>query len=238
MTAMESNIIRDTVREVATPEGCEIGLRIAGPLSRARAWMFDFLLRLAVWIALSSVAGLTGNFGTGMAMVSAFLLEWFYPVLFEVFMRGQTPGKRVCGLAVLHDDGTPVSWGASFTRNTVRFVDFLPAFYATAFITTLLNADGKRLGDLAAGTVVVHIDSERPAASNQEPDERGAEPPPFPLSVDEQRTLIEYRNRVGTLTVERAEELAAIPTQLTGGLTPDQARRRLLRIANFLLGAH
>ena len=54
-----------------------------------------------------------------------------------------------------------VGWGASFVRNTLRFVDFFPFFYAAGFVTSLLNRDGKRLGDLAAGTVVVHLESSR-----------------------------------------------------------------------------
>lgn len=226
----------DTIRRIATPEGCEIGLRLAGPVTRAQAWLYDFLLRLAIWSAFATVAGIAGRFGAGLIMVSGFLLEWFYPVLFEVYMGGQTPGKRICGLAVVHDDGRPVGWGAAFTRNTLRFVDFLPLFYATGFIATLLNADGKRLGDLAAGTVVVHSDGRGKRPVEREADEEGTEAPPWPLTIEEQQALIEYRRRVPQLTDERAAELAEIATPLTAGLAPEAGRRRLLRIANFLLG--
>jgi len=228
----------DTVRHIATPEGCELELRIAGPINRARAWLFDFLLRLVGWVALGMLASVAGNLGFGFFLVGSFLLEWFYPILFEVYMGGQTPGKRACDLVVLYDDGRPVGWNASFIRNTVRFVDFLPLLYATGFLSCLLSPDGKRLGDLAAGTVVAYAPERQPAAAraSAEPDESGAEPPPFPLTFEEQQAIIEFHRRTGQLTAARSQELAEIPTPLTGGLDPEQARRRLLRIGNFLLG--
>jgi uncharacterized RDD family membrane protein YckC len=224
----------DTIQRVATPEGCEIFLRVAGPVTRAQAWFYDFLLRLVGWFVLALVAGYSGRLGMGVLAVGGFLLEWFYPILFEVHWQGQTPGKRACGLAVLHDDGRPVGWGAAFIRNTLRFVDFLPFLYAAGFITTLLNDGGKRLGDLAAGTLVVHLD--RPGAAPVPDATAGAEPPPFPLLVEEQQAVIEYSRRLGQLTEERAAELAASAAPLADGLPPEATRERLLRIANFLLG--
>jgi uncharacterized RDD family membrane protein YckC len=228
-------MLLDTVHHIATPEGCELELRIAGPITRVRAWVYDFLLRLVGWMVLGTVAGVAGNLGFGFFMVGTFLLEWFYPVLFEVYMGGQTPGKRACDLVVLHDDGRPVGWNASFVRNTVRFVDFLPILYAAGFVASLLNAHGKRLGDFAAGTVVVHADRQA-KRTEQEVEEKSSEPPPIPLSLEEQQAVIEYHRRSGQLTDERALELATIPVPLTGGLPPQLARRRLLRIGNFLLG--
>ena len=228
----------DTLHRVATPEGCEIGLRIAGPTTRARAWLIDFFIRIGLWILLAILAGFVGKFGKGLLMVSSFLLEWFYPVLFEVYMRGQTPGKRACGLVVLHDDGRPVGWGASVVRNTLRFVDFLPFLYAAGFVTSLLNRDGKRLGDLAAGTVVAHVETVPPAVrGGLFLEETGVLPPPVPLDIEEQKALIEYRRRAGQLTEERSFELAELLLPLTGDAHPREARQRLLRMANFLLGA-
>ena len=120
----------------------------------------------------------------------------------------------------------------------MRFVDFLPMFYATGYLTMLLNADGKRLGDLAAGTVVAHLDSANKNGWRQETtgQDVGAEPPPAPLLVEEQKALIEYGRRAGQLTDERAAELAEIAAPLTGNLPPARAREHLMRIANFLLG--
>lgn len=238
---MTSAATIDTLRPVATPEGCEIGLRIAGPVNRARAWLFDMLIRMLGWSVLGMVASLGGEFGGGLFLVCAFLLEWFYPVLFEVYMKGQTPGKRSCGLRVVHDDGSPVGWHGAFVRNTVRFVDFLPLLYACGFIVSLFNRDGKRLGDLAAGTIVVHVDTDKVAKKRGDSIEKGiealgAEPPPFALNLEEQQALLEYRNRIHQLTDERSLELAEQATALTGDVRPEETRKTLLRISNFLMG--
>lgn len=225
----------DTVRRIATPEGCEIDLRVAGPVARARAWFLDFLIRLGCWMLLGIVASQIGEFGTGLILLGAFLIEWFYPLLFEVYRQGQTPGKKSCGLAVVHDDGRPVGWSTSFVRNTLRAVDFLPFFYAAGFVSTLLNGQGKRLGDLAAGTLVVHI--ARPVRNTLEGTDVGSEPPPFALTRDEQLAVIEFSQRSPLLTPERAAELATLAGPLTAGLTGEAAEQRLRRIGNFLLGS-
>ena len=224
----------DTVRRVATPEGCELNLRIAGPMVRARAWLFDAFVRLVIYFVAAIVLGLFGKLGAGMSMLLAFLLEWLYPVVFEVYWRGMTPGKKYANLVVLHDDGTPIGWGASFTRNTLRVIDILPLAYACGLISMWLNGDSKRLGDLMAGTVVVYRSEEKsPAIAD---DFALAETPPFPLSLAEQRALLEYRQRAGQLTDARALELAGLALPLTEGLRPEAARNRLFRIANALLG--
>lgn len=224
----------DTIRVIATPEGAQLSLRLAGPITRARAWLFDALIRLVIWLTAGQALSILGNVGTGLMLVLGFALEWFYPMLFEVLGGGQTPGKRICRLVVLHDDGTPVGWGASFARNTLRFIDFLPLLYATAMISMLLNRENKRLGDLVAGTVVIHAqEADASVSRNMQP---GAEPPPFPLTAAEQRTLLEFHRRTRELTEERAEEIATAAGPLVEGLSPARARQRLLRIANHLLG--
>jgi len=224
----------DTVSRVVTPEGCELNLRLAGPIVRVRAWLMDFLIRIVIFGGIASVLGYLGRFGMAMAILLAFLLEWLYPILFEVLWRGSTPGKRASGLMVLHDDGTPVGWGASFSRNTLRAVDFLPMAYACGLLTMWLSPQGKRLGDLLAGTIVVYRDHSAHPAINDE--YREEETPPFSLTEEEQRALIEYRLRAGTLTEARAAELAELAIPLTDGLRPEAGQARLFRIANRLLG--
>ena len=120
----------DTYREIETPEGVELHLRAAGPVARALAYSIDLLLRGVVMFVLSIVLSVTGRFGMGVFMIVIFLMEWFYPVLFEVYRNGETPGKRLFGLRVVNDNGTPVGWGPSLVRNLLRAVDFMPAFYA------------------------------------------------------------------------------------------------------------
>ncbi|MDR1647534.1 MAG: RDD family protein, partial [Zoogloeaceae bacterium] len=120
----------DTIRRVLTPEGCELELRLAGGIVRARAWIIDFLFRLLIFWGSAFVVARFGRAGWALFLLLYFLLEWIYPVVFEVLWQGATPGKRLSGLVVLRDDGTPLDWSASVARNFLRAVDFLPFFYA------------------------------------------------------------------------------------------------------------
>ena len=105
---------------------------------------------------VSMLASQLGRAGWGVMLLTAFFVEWMLPAWFEAVWGGQTPGKRLFGLAVLNDDGTPVRWPGALTRNLLRAVDFLPLLYGIGLVTMLINRDFKRLGDLAAGTVVVY----------------------------------------------------------------------------------
>ena len=149
-------LMLDTARDVPTPEGIELSLRLAGPSARALAWLIDLVVRVAVIAALGTVLGVLGKFGMGLILIIWFALEWLYPTAFEVWFAGATPGKRSLGLVVLHDDGTPIRLPASFTRNLLRAVDFMPVLYGFGLVSMLLSREFKRLGDIAAGTVVVY----------------------------------------------------------------------------------
>jgi uncharacterized RDD family membrane protein YckC len=225
--------VLDTARRVATPEGVEITLRVAGPVPRALAYTLDLLLRGAVMFALMIAVSALGNFGSAIMLLAAFLLEWLYPVLFEVLSAGATPGKRAMGLIVLNDDGTPIRWPASLTRNLLRAIDFLPFLYFIGFVTMVANRDFKRLGDLAANTLVVYRDEKPAAASIPE-----ASPiaPSIPLTLAEQRTLLDFSERSNRLTAERAAELAEIVAPLTSGHSGPAAVQQLVGIANHLVG--
>jgi hypothetical protein len=134
-------------------------------------------------------------------------------------------------LRVLHEDGTPVRWRASAARNLLRAVDFLPFFYGVGLISMLCNRDFKRLGDLAAGTVVVYVEQKRkqvgvPNASPRAPD--------VELTLPEQRAVIDFAERRRHWSDERAAELAVHAVPLMRH-TEDPAGR-LIRIANYLVG--
>jgi len=205
--------VLDTTRVVETPEGVELALHVAGPVPRALAWVIDFLIRTVIYIVLAFTFSVMGKMGMGLLAIVVFLMEWWYPVLFEVHAHGRTPGKRALGLHVLHDNGTPVGWSASLVRNLLRAVDFLPLFYGLGLAAMLVNRDFKRLGDLAAGTVVVH-DHENgrylrlPAVSPLMA--------PVPLTREEQRALLDFAERSALLSAERRVELANLLTPLTG----------------------
>ena len=223
----------DTTRRVATPEGIELTLRLAGPVPRALAWSVDLLLRATVVLVVMMVAAPLGRAGTGIALIAAFFVEWLLPAWFETRWNGQTPGKRAFGIAVLNDDGTPVRWPAALTRNLLRAVDFLPLFYGIGLVAMLANRDFKRLGDLAAGTVVVY-QAEKPTPRSFP--ESPPVAPPFSLSLEEQRAVLELAERASTLTRERLEELAELPAPLVGSLDGSRAAARLIGMANHIAG--
>ena len=221
----------DNLRRVETPEGVEIDLRLAGPMPRAWAWLFDFLVRMVGLTVLAVALSPLGNFGGGLFLIAMFVSEWFYPVLFEVLGSGSTPGKRLLGLRVLHDDGTPIGWVASILRNLLRFADLLPMAFGAGLLVSLCNSEGKRIGDLAAGTVVVYL--EKPTFPVI-PADIAPLRPPFPLTLDEQHALLEFAERHQSWGPERADEIAAAAGPLVG---PGHDRvPTLLGIASFLLG--
>jgi uncharacterized RDD family membrane protein YckC len=228
--------VLDTTRRVATPEGIELTLHLAGPVPRALAWAIDLALRLAALLAIMVGALQLGRAGWGIVLLAAFFLEWLLPAWFEAAWNGQTPGKRAMALRVLNDDGTPVRWPAALTRNLLRAADFLPVLYGVGLLAMLASRDFKRLGDLAAGTVVVYEPEKRVAAKKipQAP----ALAPPIALDLSEQRALLELAERSSTLTPERLEELAELPRPLVGNLEGGSASARLLGIANYIAGRH
>jgi uncharacterized RDD family membrane protein YckC len=224
--------VLDTARRISTPEGIELTLRLAGPVPRALAWGIDLLIRGVILAIIAFTASALKQAGVAIILLSAFLIEWLYPAWFEA-TRGATPGKRTMGLMVLNDDGTPVRWPAAMTRNLLRAADFLPAMYLAGFVSMVISRDFKRLGDLAANTLVVYREQKLPALAIPEAEPRA---PGFALSITEQRAILDFAARSSGLTPERAEELAAIPQSLTAGAPAGKAASRLLGIANFLVG--
>ncbi len=221
----------DNLRRVETPEGVEIDLRLAGPVPRVWAYLVDFCVRMVFLVLISVVLSPLGGFGYGIFLIALFVGEWFYPVFFEVLGKGSTPGKRVFGLKVLHDDGTPVGWVASILRNLLRFADFMPMAYGAGLLTSLCNREGKRLGDLAAGTVVVYAEKpSQPWLPESIPPKR----PPFPLTLEEQHAVLEFAERHRYWGPERTNEIAAAAGPLVAGST--NRVMTLLDIASFLLG--
>jgi uncharacterized RDD family membrane protein YckC len=217
---------------VETPEGVALELRVAGPTARALAWAIDLSIRLAAILLASFVLGALGAAGSGLLLLLVFASEWLYPVLFEVYNAGRTPGKAALGLAAVRDDGTPLGWAESLLRNLLRAADFLPGTYLVGLLAMLANREFKRLGDLAAGTLVVHEDPGRRRALRM-PDARPA-PPALPLALEEQRAVIAFARRVPELTAERARELASLATPLVTG--SDDPVNALLGHAAWLVG--
>ncbi len=155
---------------IATPEGVDLDLTLAGLGSRFVAALIDGLIQGAITISLFVLAGLlsagaggieelAGGLVAGIALavilVALFLIFFGYPIAFETWASGRTPGKRWTGLRVVRLGGAPVTFLPSAVRNLVRLVDFLPTAYGVGIVALLANSRNQRLGDLAAGTLVV-----------------------------------------------------------------------------------
>lgn len=222
----------DTVRRLETPEGVALDLPVAGPMSRAAAFGIDVFVRLAVYSMVGTPLAMLGDLGMGVLFILLFTVEWFYPVVFEVRFNGATPGKMALGLAVTHDDGTPVSWSSSIVRNLLRFADFLPFAWLSGLACMTLHPDFKRLGDLVAGTIVVYRGRARGGVGL--PD-APVTPVPFALRPHEQKALIAFAERTPTWTDDRAQELAEVMMPHVGG-PPARTVRTLHGMARWLRG--
>ncbi|MFP0193812.1 MULTISPECIES: RDD family protein [Pseudomonas] len=222
----------DTRHPVETPEGIDLPLRPAGLMVRAVAFTIDLGVRGLILGLLLTLLALLGKLGIGLGSLLLFVVSWWYMVLFEVLHQGRSPGKQWMGLRVVHDDGTPVGWSASLLRNLLRFVDLMPFGYFLGAISCLQHPTFKRLGDIAAGTLVIY--SERPLMRPQLPD---AEPrrSPIPLTLTEQRALLAFAERQGELSTARVNELAALLAQPLHISAP-KAVGELNGIARGLLG--
>lgn len=222
----------DTRHQVETPEGIDLPLRPAGLLVRAVAFAIDLAIRGVIMGVLFIALAFLGKLGMGLGSLLLFAISWWYMVLFEVLRQGRSPGKQWMGLRVVHDDGTPIGWSASLLRNLLRFVDLLPFGYFLGTLSCLHHPAFKRLGDMAAGTLVIY--SERPLMRPQLPD---AEPrrSPVALTLAEQRAVLGFAERQGDLSPARVNELAALLAQPLHISAP-KAVAELNGIARGLLG--
>jgi uncharacterized RDD family membrane protein YckC len=163
---------------IITPEAVVLDFDRAGVASRTLAMLVDFFALLATWLVLAIVAALSlGSGGTGLAALYVLfslllVFAWFWG--WETAASGRTPGKMALGLRVVSADGTPERFQQAFLRATVGFVDFiLIPIGCIAVVTVLLSHRDQRLGDMAAGTLVVRERSARtlvaPALFNPPP---------------------------------------------------------------------
>jgi uncharacterized RDD family membrane protein YckC len=151
---------------IETPEQTSLDFPLAGIGSRFLAVALDTLLQFGVYIVLGLIAALISSVGIfsalgkqwGLAILGfvAFAVQFGYFATFETVWNGQTPGKRWTHLRVIQDSGRPITAYDAILRNLLRIVDNLPILYAIGIVTMLISKENKRVGDYAAGTVVVH----------------------------------------------------------------------------------
>ncbi len=151
------------VHQILTTEKVPLNYRVAGLGARSLAWLIDLLILCVLGFAgllFANVLAMAGRPGMGQAVLSFWLfgLMWAYFLLFEWLWNGQTPGKRVLGLRVIQWRGTAIGFLQATVRNLLRIVDCLPLGYGLGFVVAGCNRENRRLGDLAADTLVVYID--------------------------------------------------------------------------------
>lgn len=155
----------DEFLNIDTPENVVFGYEVVGIGSRFIAALIDTLAIVGLQLAITlvtlfitaNVFGREGGGGwiTAVLGLISFAMLWGYYIFFEMLWNGQSPGKRWVGLRVIRADGTPLTLTESIIRNLVRLVDFLPVFYGVGLVAMFLDKKSRRLGDMAASTLVV-----------------------------------------------------------------------------------
>jgi uncharacterized RDD family membrane protein YckC len=227
--------VLDTVVSAETPEGILLELRPAGMVPRFYAFLLDWMIRLVFLYVMAIAATVFSGLGAAFFFILLFACEWLYPIAFELTRWAATPGKRAFGLKVVMDNGLPITPAAAVVRNLLRVADFLPFCYGFAVFSMLVRHDGKRLGDLAASTLVVYQPHAAPRPALAEV------PPVVParrLAPEDQAALAALAVRAPRLTVDRLDELAALAAAVSGdaGRSGPDVTRRVLGVAQWVLG--
>ncbi|WP_166821771.1 RDD family protein [Thalassoroseus pseudoceratinae] len=222
--------------ELQTPENIVLSYQLAGPASRCAAFLIDGLVRGGILIALMILSFLLADYlpgtSTGLMLLTLFFLDWGYFTISEGLFRGRTIGKRAMGLRVIHEHGHPVTFWGAMLRNFLRVVDGVPLsvfyfgtgmdisvglqfipVYGPALVTMILSPKLQRIGDFAAGTVVIserfgQLPREPVILSRIRPLERGEinhwKPDSRTLAI-----IDDYLSRRHVLSHERGHELCA-----------------------------
>jgi uncharacterized RDD family membrane protein YckC len=216
--------------DVRTPESIEFTYALAGLGSRFLAWFADFVLQILVILALffglvfafskapatakavtdASSEKIAAAILVALLVVVLFTIFFGYFIIFETMWNGQTPGKKMLGIRVVRDGGYPVDFGASLVRNLIRIAEFLIGSYALSAICMTLSPENKRLGDIAAGTIVVR--DAKLAVPTLELLRLAAEPvygATLFLSGDERALVKRFLDRRDELDLSKRRELAA-----------------------------
>jgi uncharacterized RDD family membrane protein YckC len=228
---------------VETPEVVAIAYDVAGLGSRCAAATVDTLLiavlQAGLGAAVLALATTTSAFAEGLSnlvlalwALLGFLLLWGYYLLFELIWSGQSPGKRLVGLRVIREGGRPIDFSASALRNLVRVVDFLPFGYGLGVLTAFADRRARRLGDFAAGTLVVReglpltLDAVAAGAAPAPVAPRAADAPPAPL-LPNLHTLRSGEYELAEEFLRRREGLAPAHRAALAARLADALRARL-----------
>lgn len=231
--------LSDDYLNIDTPENVAFGYEVAGIGSRFLAALVDTLLILVLQLVVNLTLLFLASvlFGSlfeqedtllfwflALFGLIAFALLWGYYIFFELSWNGQSPGKRWIGLRVIRTDGTPITLTESIIRNLVRLIDFLPAYYGVGVVVMFINDQARRLGDLAAGTLVVR---ER---ANVTLESLAAKPPPFHSNLPASTPLLDLPiDRLTPRDIQMAEAFLQRRYEFTNRLA---LARRLAQTLN------
>jgi uncharacterized RDD family membrane protein YckC len=225
----------DRTLEVRTPESIAFRYELAGLGSRFLALAVDQAIQIAVLVAIfgglvtaafravghrHAAAPVADKLGESLAIaivvVISFIVLFGYFIAFEALWNGQTPGKKLVGIRVVRDGGYPIDFGASLIRNLIRVGEQLLGYYLFGAISALISPENKRLGDLAAGTIVVR-------------DAPLAQPTPHAptayLDGNERTLIMQFLERRDALNDDRRAEIAAqLAARVRDRVPPELAR--------------
>ena len=213
---------------ISTPENVDLHLELAGLGNRIWAALIDHAIIgavLAIIVAACLAVGfsvdkmdlpsdtknMTYFFLLGIAMLIMFVVNFGYFIIFEGVWQGQTPGKRVAGIRVIETNGQPIGWAAVFIRNLLRLIDGLPAMYP-GILPMLIDKNERRLGDFAAGTLVIRERLTALGTSTLKIVNEEAGQPFFDvgqISPDEYNLIVNFLNRRELLQLAARQRLAA-----------------------------
>lgn len=224
---------------VNTPESAAFGLQPAGLGSRFLATLIDMLIQGAataillyslIWIGSGPLSfNMFGDLIGGVYLLLFALVLGLYHLIFESLWSGRSPGKRIVGLRVVKTTGVPIGFWDACLRNLVRLIDYLPFGYFVGIVTILVSAQPRRLGDYAAGTLVVREQRvalpsapeppAEPAVQNGNTGTAGVE-----LGYREEELVAEFLARRASLSAPARAELARqLADRLhAAGITPAQ----------------
>jgi uncharacterized RDD family membrane protein YckC len=225
----------DRTLAVRTPESIAFSYELAGIGSRFLAVALDMLCQFAVLFAIfwgliliathaphtppppRSDDRLSESIGVAIVVAVVFLIFFGYFIAFEAFWHGQTPGKKLVGLRVVRDGGYPIDLGASAIRNIIRIGEFAAGFYAVSAVAALCSRENKRLGDMAAGTIVVRDARAATLAAVRENAGTENAPRPVLLTKAEHDVIDRFASRRAAL---EPHVRAAIAARIAGQIRP------------------
>jgi uncharacterized RDD family membrane protein YckC len=208
--------VPDVVR-IASVTGVDLNLRVAGPGARSFAFIIDWNIRMLAalaWFAVGSLITfgtleLSDDPGTSFVLVvvlPAIAIYFLYHPVIELIMAGRTPGKRIAGIRIVKTDGAIPGFGAILIRNVLRLIDSLPTAYCVGLVVTVFTEHSVRIGDIAAGTLLVY----------DEPEDKALE-----------RISVAAIGRLGMRQLELLRDLLDRWDQLNPATRKDLARRLL-----------